>query len=145
MADQRPLLSDPDDEALESLSQRDVDAVPDDKWARSLVESIEVIEAAFARQGLDGEQAFGLASVAVRAVAEFRGGRQFYWPRGDALMTALRDVAIYHRANRGNIEALAAEYGLTVSQIYRICRQQRALHIRKTQGRLFENNKGEGS
>lgn len=142
MAEQPELLPQANTAELESLAAQDVSDVPPEKWARSLVESIEVIEAAYKRDGLDADTSFRLASLGVRAVAEYRGGRQFYWPRGDALITALRDAEIYHRANRSNIAELASEHGLTDSQIYRICRQQRALHIRKVQGRLFDETGG---
>jgi len=143
MPEQRALIPEPTTDELGSLAQRDVADVPADKWARSLVEFVEQIQATFERSGMADDDAFRLASQAVRAIAEFRGGRQFYLPRGDTLVTALRDAEIYHRANRSNIETLAAEYGLTVSQIYRIGRQQRALHLRKVQGRLFDDDKGE--
>lgn len=139
MPEQGALMPEPGVEELEGLSQLDVSDVPTEKWARGLVEFIEQIEAAYVRAGLPEDQAFELASLGVRTIAEYRGGRQFYLPRGDALLTALRDADIFRRANRGNIERLAADNGLTVSQIYRICRQQRALHIRKTQGRLFQD------
>ena len=142
MAEQPDFLPAPSAADLAGLSQLDVADVPQEKWARSLVESIEVIEAAYKRAGLTDEEAFRLASLAVRSIAEWRGGRQFYWPRGDALLTALRDAGIYRTANRSNIERLAADHGLNVSQIYRICRQQRALHIRKVQGRLFDDQEG---
>lgn len=138
MNDQRELLPDATASDLDGLSTLDVADVPQEKWARSLVESIEVMEATYRRAGVDAGEAFRLASLGVRALAEFRGGRQVYWPRGDALVTALRDAEIYRQANRSNIERLAAEHGLVVSQIYRICRQQRALHIRRVQGRLFD-------
>ncbi len=138
MVDQKQLLREPDNDELERLSQLDLDEVPPDKWARNLVEMIEVMSAAYRRDGLPEHKASRLASMGVLAIAEHHGGRQFYLPRGDTLLTALRDADIYRRANRGNIETLAAEHGLTVSQIYRICRLQRALHIGKVQGRLFE-------
>jgi Mor family transcriptional regulator len=141
MADQPELLPELPVADLPALSELDVADVPSEKWARSLVESIEVIEAAHVRDGVEPGEAFRLASVAVRAVAEHRGGRQFYWPRGDALVMALRDAKIYRQANRSNIERLAEDNGLTVSQIYRICRQQRALHIRKVQGQLFAEDR----
>lgn len=139
MAEQRPLLRDPDADDYDGLVGRELTDVPVEKWARGLVEMIEVMEAAFRRVGIGEELAFRLASDGAFAVAEYHGGRQFYLPRGDALITAVRDAAIYRRANRANIESLAAEHGLTVSQIYRICRQQRALHIGRTQGRLFDD------
>lgn len=142
MAEQADLMPQPTPEDLAGLSQRDLVDVPAGKWARSLVEFIEQIELTYVRDGVPAGDAFRLASLAVRSIAEHSGGRQFYLPRGDDLLTALRHADIFHRATRANIEALAAEHGLTVSQIYRICRQQRALHIRKTQGRLFDD-KGE--
>jgi Mor family transcriptional regulator len=120
------------------FDREQLDAVPADKWARNLVEMIEVIEARHVRDGLSQAQAFRLARNAVLEVAEHQGGRQFYLPRGDTLRTALRDAEIFRKVNRSNIEELAREHGLTVSQIYRINRQQRALHVRRVQGRLFD-------
>lgn len=139
MPEQRALIPEPDATELESLSQCDMGDVPPDKWARNLVEFIEQMEMAYVREGLRPDEAFRLASIGVRALAEFRGGRQFYLPRGDALVIALRDAEIYHMANRDNIQLLATQHSLTDRQIYRICSQQRALHIRKTQGRLFDD------
>lgn len=103
--------------------------VPKAKWARSLVEFVEQIELTYVREGVPPDDALRLARLAVRSIAEYRGGRQFYLPRGDDLLAALRHADIFRRANRSNIEALANEYKLSVSQIYRICRQQRALHV----------------
>lgn len=137
--EQRALIPGPDTDELQSLSRRDLDGVPAHKWAKNLVEFIEQIELVYKRDGMSADEAFRLASLAVRAIAELRGGRQFYLPVGTALLAALRDADIYRRANRSNIELLASDHGLTVSQIYRICRQQRALHVRKTQGQLFDD------
>ena len=138
MPAQPALIPEPSLDELESLAQRSMDDVPADKWARNLVEFVEHIERAFERDGMTGEDAFRRASLAVAAIAFSRGGKQFYLPIGVSLAAALRDAEIYRRANRSNIEPLAAEFELTVSQIYRIVREQRALHIRKVQGQLFE-------
>ena len=51
----------------------------------------------------------------------------------------LRDAEIDCWAHRGNIRALASEFELTERHIWRICRQQRKLHLDEIQGRLFED------
>ena len=116
--------------------------VPRHKWPKNLVEMIEVAEARFKRHGMDDAAAFRWAREVAVALARHFGGRPFYLPTGDALESVLKHEEIYRRANRDNIEALAAEYGLTVSQIYRIVRQQQKLHIKRTQREL--PFKGEG-
>lgn len=114
-----------------------LDALPKDRWPRDLVAAIEVQEAAFQRLGYSEDDAFKLARAGVLALAEYGGGRQWYLPRGDALVSAMRDAEIYRRAHRGNIASLAAEFKLTERHVWRVCRQQYALHIRKIQLPLF--------
>lgn len=120
-----------------SMIGKDLGELPESKWAPLLASLVSVLEALYRRQGKDEDSAFQQASDSVMAIAEYFGGRVVYLPRGDKLKAALRDAEIYRRSHRGNIEALAEEHGLTVIHIYRICRQQKALHLRKIQGRLF--------
>lgn len=143
MAEQTEMLGDVSPAELQQLLAADAD-LPESqrRWARMLVDLLRVIEAAHARRGLDADAAFQAAVTAVTAVAEYFGGRPLYIPRGERLLLALRDAEIYRRARAGNIEALAAEYGLNVIQIYRVIRQQRDLHVRKIQGRLFNDEEG---
>ncbi|WP_368565520.1 Mor transcription activator family protein [Pseudoxanthomonas sp. UTMC 1351] len=126
-------------EALQALLEADGDLpLPQRRWAPMLVDLLRVIEAAQTRRGASNEAAFTMAVTTVTAVAEYFGGRPLYIPRGDRLLLALRDAEIFRRAKAGSIEPLSLEYGLGVHQIYRILRQQQALHLRKMQGRLFE-------
>ena len=115
-----------------------LDDVPQARWAQGLVHMIEVQEAEFRRLGHEPAEAFQMARSAVLAMSRYFGGRQWYMPRGDALLAALRVAEIYRRAHRGNIAALAGEFDLTERHIWRICRQQHRLHLDKVQGRLFE-------
>lgn len=119
-----------------------LDAVPSEKWAQALVQMVEVQEQAFAALGFDEQTAFRLARTGMLALAKYHGGQGWYLPRGDKLTTAMRDAEIYRRARRGNIPDLAKEFGLTDQQVWRIVRQQRALHIKKIQGNLF-NDEGD--
>lgn len=137
MADQIDLLP---DEPIDphKLLAANLDNIPTHRWAHGLVQLIEVQEATFVRLGLPRDEAFQLARAGVVAIAEFGGGRAWYLPRGDDLHIALRDAEIWRRANRRNIGELAAEHGLTERQIWRICSQQRKLHVNKMQGRLFD-------
>lgn len=120
----------------EGLLGANLDDLPKERWPQELVNAIEVLEAAYHRAGYPDEAAFTLARVGMVALADYRGGRQWYLPRGDALATALRDAEIYRRARRDNIGALADEYGLTERHVWRIVRQQYALHRRKIQLQL---------
>lgn len=136
MTDQRDLLGKPDEAEALRLLEEGADAVPEAAWAPMLVQMTEVVEARLRRERIDGAEA--LARGVVLELAQYFGGRRVYVPAGDRLKTALRDMEIYRRAKRGNIQALADEYQLTDIQIYRIIRQQKALHLRRIQGRLFD-------
>ena len=120
----------------QGLMAANLDDVPKDRWPRDLVRAIEVMEAAFMQAGHTEAAAFELARTGVVALANYGGGRQWYLPRGDALTTALRDADIYRRSRRGNIATLAVEFGLTERHVWRIIRQQYALHRLKVQLQL---------
>lgn len=111
----------------------------DDRWPQTLVDMIRVQEAVYLRLGKTEDEAFALARDGVVALAEYFGARMWYLPRGDRLKIAVRDAEIYRLAKRGNIRQLATDHGLSDGQIYRIIGQQQALHLRKIQGRLFED------
>ena len=128
----------PDDEemrkAILASDSGDKDA---SKWAKTLVEYVQVLERLYVRQGKAEAESFKLAAASVLELAEFRGGRAEYLPRGDAIRTALKHAEIYRRCNGRNQQALADEFGMTTIQVYRIYRQQRALHMNKIQPKLF--------
>lgn len=120
----------------EGLLGANLDDLPKERWPQELVNAIEVLESAYHRAGYSDEAAFALARTGMVALADYRGGRQWYLPRGDALTTALRDAEIYRRARRDNIGTLADEFELTERHVWRIVRQQYALHRRKIQLQL---------
>lgn len=138
MTEQPDMMPPPSDD--DSLIGRDLGDVPETKWAPMLADMLRVLEALYLREGQGKEEAFHLATQSAAALAEYFGGRVVYLPRGDRVRNALRDAEIY-RKFRGsrNVEQLAAEYGLTVIHLYKIHRDQRALHMRKLQGRLFQD------
>ena len=125
---------------LDGLLAADLGDVPDSKWAPLLADMVRVLEALHRRNGATEEEAFRLASQSVLAFAEYFGGRVVYLPRGDRLKIALRDAEIYRRfLGSRNVDKLADEYGLTTIHLYKIAREQRALHLRKLQGQLFQD------
>ncbi|MCL1550481.1 Mor transcription activator family protein [Xanthomonas nasturtii] len=142
MSDQGDLWGTPTGLAALALIERGTVDVPEDRWAPMLASMVAVLESTYRRLGLGDAQAAKLATAGVLAQAEYAGGRMLYLPRGDRLRKALRDAEIYHRARRGNIRQLADEYGLTDIHIYRICREQKELHLSRVQGRF---NFGEGA
>lgn len=123
------------DDALDHLDDPEIRA----RWPQALVDMLDVMANALARQIDDQDQARKLATVALRALARYHGGRMFYLPKGDSLERALRDKAIWeaHDGRRATVQELAARHGLTEQQIYSILREQRALHRRRIQPTLF--------
>lgn len=138
MTSQLDMMPAATEEDLTGLIGRDLDDVPEDRWAQTLTDMVRVVEARYRRQGKGEAEAFALARDGVMELAEYFGARMWYLPRGDRLRIALRDAEIYRLARRGNVRQLADEHGLSEPQVYRIIRQQRQLHLRKIQGRLFE-------
>lgn len=113
--------------------------VPDEKWPAKLAEWVDLLARDAVRRGKTVEQAVASARNTVMLLAHHEGGRPFYLPRGDSLQQALRDREIYLLHNGTNGEALADRFGLTLRHVQRIYAEQRALHIRKRQRRLFED------
>ena len=144
MSSQGDLLGMPTGQAAIDMIERGAIDVPEDRWAPQLAAMVAVLSATYRRQGMDDDNAARLATAGVLAWAEYAGGRMLYLPRGDRLKKALRDAEIYQRSRRGNIEQLADEYGLTVVHVYRVCREQRELHLSKVQGRFNFGEQGEG-
>ncbi|CAD7351602.1 transcriptional regulator [Xanthomonas arboricola] len=142
MSDQGDLWGTPTGLAALALIERGTVDVPEDRWAPMLASMVAVLESTYRRLGLGDAQAAKLATAGVLAQAEYAGGRMLYLPRGDRLRKALRDAEIYHRARRGNIHQLADEYGLTDIHIYRICREQKELHLSKVQGQFKFGQQG---
>ncbi len=134
----------PDDADMrEAILSHSAEVLFEHKWPKRLVEYVEVLEHHYlANKGMTAEEAFALASDSVYQLAEHLGGRVDYLPRGDALRTALRHAEIYRKCNGRNQRELAQEYDVTEIQIYRIYREQRALHIKKRQGTLSLNQQG---
>lgn len=111
--------------------------LPPGKWAGALAECVDVLVSTYKRAGLDEDQALDLAQRGVIALADYRGGRHLYLPRGVSLRTAVRDRAIFHLSGRVSSETLAARFELTVRRIEQIVHDQQRLHIARVQRDLF--------
>ncbi|GEK71573.1 MULTISPECIES: Mor transcription activator family protein [Halomonas] len=107
------------------------------KWPQGLSDMVTVISAALCRAGDDEATARERAFRAVRALAQYAGGRSLYVPKGEALNRALRDRAIWEAFDGANITALAIRHGLTEVQIYAILAEQRKLALARVQSELF--------
>ncbi|MBB3231724.1 Mor transcription activator family protein [Halomonas stenophila] len=107
------------------------------KWPQGLSDMVTVISAAHRRAGDDETTARARAFRAVRALAQYAGGRSLYVPKGEALDRALRDRGIWEHFDGTNITALAAQHDLTEVQIYAILAEQRKLARARVQSELF--------
>lgn len=114
----------------------DADAA-DLKWPRRLHELYELHLAFNLRRGMAAEAAAADARDRCILLGDYLGGKMFILPRGDSLRLALRDKQIWSEFDGRNHEVLAARYGLTLQQIYRVLATQGKLNRSKLQGRLF--------
>lgn len=137
MSDETDLFGLPGDDAQREQMLNQAADSSGAKWPKTLAEYVQVLEALYKRRGMDAEQAFRLAADSVLELAEQRGGRVEYLPCGDRLRTALKHAEIFRRARAGNFEQLAAQFDIQPHQVYRIVREQKALHLKKIQGSLF--------
>lgn len=131
---QHDLLPEPDVELLTLDLMRDQHIADSPLWKSNFTEFIEVVEAAFAREGVDDSKA--LARLAVGALALQVGGGEFYLPRGERIRAALQRKKIWDEFNGKNLRDLARKYRMTTSHIYAILKEQRKLHIRSIQPEL---------
>ncbi|MDW7746564.1 Mor transcription activator family protein [Halomonas sp.] len=107
------------------------------KWPQGLSDMVTVITAALRRAGDDETTARERAFRAVRALAQYAGGRSLYVPKGEALDRALRDRDIWERFDGANVTALARQHDLTEVQIYAILAEQRKLARARVQPQLL--------
>lgn len=112
---------------------------PSERWPSVLAEYIDVLRAVFLKRGRSADDALEDAQQAVLALGQYCGGRQSYLPTGERLMTAIRDRRLYLEYNGRNKATLAQRYGLTERRVEQIAAEQRAVHVRKLQGRLFQD------
>jgi|GEM_PF-2947154 len=109
------------------IEEADAARAPKSAWPALMVEMIDAAEAELRRIGSTAELAQRHAQRVVLALAALFGGRPFYLPTGTSLRRAIRDDEIFRRARAGNIAALAQEFGMTQTNIYRVIARQRAL------------------
>lgn len=141
MNSQSDLLQDASAEDLQRMLDEDT-ALPDSqrRWPQDLAAILRLIEATLVRRGMAKGPAFAAAAEAALEISSYGGGRPVYIPVGQRLKLALRDAEIWRRFTGRNHHELAQEFGLTVVTIYEVLREQRALHMRKLQGHLFEDS-----
>lgn len=125
----------PDDLPEDILDHLD-DPEVTQRWPRDLVAMLEVIANALDRDGDD--QARRHATIAARALGQYHGGRMYYLPTGEALDRALRDKSMWdsYHGRRDEVIQFCEQYGLTEQQVYKILREQRALHVKRVQRSL---------
>ncbi|WP_334467895.1 Mor transcription activator family protein [Arsenophonus sp. PmNCSU2021_1] len=130
-----------DDTQLHALIDR-IDTVDEEtlqpQWPQLLAALVDVMDNELQRQGFTAPQSRPLARKMAAALAAYAGGRNYYLPKGDSLLTALRDDEIFHRWQQGTpIETLRKAYRLGQIQIYKVIATQRQRYVKRTQPALF--------
>ena len=115
-----------------------------EQWESAMAEIAQYAGDELRAQGLDGPAARRAGcAVAIRLCREL-GGARFYWPRGDALDRAVRDLSIY-AAHDGTVHgarglvALGRQHDLGAEQVRRIVNRQRELLRRRLAGEAPES------
>lgn len=111
---------------------------PSERWPSTLAEFIDVTRAVLHRRGRDDAQALEDAQQVVLALGTYLGGRQIYLPTGERLKTALRDRRIFLEYCGRNKAMLARRYDITERRVEQIAAEQKAVHVRRMQGQLFD-------
>jgi len=109
-----------------------------ERWPHNLRDLLDVSAHAMRKEGRSDDDAQRLSAAVVLAIAEFFGGCQFYFPKGELIRAALRDRAIWQAFNGRNVFELVRHFKLTEVRIYQILSEQRALHSKRVQFSLFE-------
>lgn len=129
------LPNDPD--AADLLENVDERHLPEGRWPQMLADFIDVLRAAYLRNGVDEADADPLARAGVLALSEYLGGRYFYLAKGDSLKAALRDDEIWREFTGRNISELAERHRVSERHVYRVLAEQRAMRKNRRQGKLF--------
>lgn len=137
--DQNDLLGDSSfsDDLLNHL-----DEIPDEvrkKWPKDLAALIDLYQASLIRMGYAEKDAKKIAHTLLAEQAIYCGGRHVYIPKGDRFKQAVRDIELFNDwHDRGIVpDELAIRYKLSTQHVYRIIKEQRAIHMRRVQPGLF--------
>jgi Mor family transcriptional regulator len=133
-----PMSADPMD-LIEHMGDR---VPPMHQWPPLLADLFAVLMAYNRRNGMDEAGAAVDARDRCVLLADYFGGRMVYMPTGEKLHQALRDALIWTEFKGNNQLALSQKYQLTITRVYQILAEQRALLVKERQGRLF-NEEGE--
>ena len=119
-----------------------LDEIPDDvrkKWPKDLAALIDLYQASLLRMGYDEKDAKKIAHTLLAEQAMYCGGRHVYIPKGDRFRQAVRDIDLFNDwHDRGIVpDELATRYKLSTQHVYRIIKEQRAIHMKRFQPSLF--------
>lgn len=116
-----------------------LDNIPEEEieenWSSVLTSLIHLFKSELKRQKIEIDTDLVVPKL-VGVLSHYFGGRSVYLPKGDKIKEALRDYEIYDNYNGKNIDSLMKKYNLTASQIYKICRKQRAIIRKRYQNEL---------
>ncbi|MBL3600658.1 MAG: DNA-binding protein [gamma proteobacterium endosymbiont of Lamellibrachia anaximandri] len=87
---------------------------------------------------LDADKATQVARELVDVMRLAWGGQLIYFPKGDSLETAERDLNLWADFTGDNQAELAKKYKLSIQQVYKKLREVRKAKIRDSQHDLFE-------
>lgn len=89
--------------------------------------------------GLDGDEATQVARELVDRMRLIWGGQLLYFPKGDSMEIAERDLEMWADFTGDNQAALAKKYKLSIQQVYKRLRLVRDAKFGDEQRELFED------
>ncbi len=111
------------------------------KWPKDLVEMADFIHAELDASDVTDEDKHMLAEKILVALCFRSGGRGFYLPKADAVKTSLLHKRIHDDWEAGVQPAeLIKKYDFSEAALYKVIKEQRALHLDRIQPPLFAAN-----
>ena len=114
------------------------ESLPDDRLPAQVREIADLCADELRRAGLAEPDARRLGVRLAGRLARELGGATYYWPKGDALERAVRDLSVWAEHDGtvdgpAGIKALARKHGITTVWVWAIIRRERARHIANVQ------------
>lgn len=106
-----------------------------DKYPEALADMRADLEALLVVQGVDAQQAKGVAYNAVETLRQRWGG--MYLPKGTGINLSRRDREIARQWNGSNKAEICRRYDISDVRFYQILAKQRAEQVAARQQRLF--------
>ena len=117
---------------IEELNQSLSFDTKKENWEYLLADLVDLFNIHFKSKGLNDDEAFKYTIESTSIVCDLIGGQPNYFPRGEKLVNAFRDKAIFRDMNNDvKVNDLSKRYNVSSRQIYNIYKKEAELQALK--------------